>query len=265
MTDSIALKPSIDLNADLGEGFPWDAELLGRVTSANVCCGAHAGDSDSIRETLRIAKANGVVVGAHPGYPDRENFGRKAHAIGAEDVRALVLEQVSALCELADPLGIEIRYIKPHGALYNQAQDDSNLAQGVVEAAHARGLPVVGLPGSHLEVVACQLGVRFVAEGFVDRGYDDRGRLLPRSAPDSVHHLLPAIETQTLAMVGGLRAHASVYEGGARNRSERVSWHASWMRVETLCIHGDRKEALAIADAVRAILSRNGVAVRAFC
>ncbi len=115
---------TIDLNADLGEGMSWDFDLLGLVTSANVSCGAHAGTPEQIAATLAEARRRGVIVGAHPSWPDREGFGRVERSASAEEVESLVLDQVAALKELADPLGVTLRYIKPHGALYNQAMRD---------------------------------------------------------------------------------------------------------------------------------------------
>ena len=124
----------IDLNADLGEGFPWDDDLLDRVTSASLSCGAHAGDVESIRRTLRSAISRGVVVGAHPGFPDREGFGRRERETSRDEAEALVLEQVAALARLAEEVGGVIRFVKPHGAFYNQAQTDPEIASGIVAA-----------------------------------------------------------------------------------------------------------------------------------
>src|SRR4051812_35707267 len=123
---------TIDLNADLGEGCPWDEAILDHVTSANVCCGAHAGDPETILRTLRAARRRGVVVGAHPGYPDREHFGRQERAISRAEVEALVLEQLDDMERWASEVGVPVRFVKPHGALYNQAQRDPEIAAGLV-------------------------------------------------------------------------------------------------------------------------------------
>ena len=125
---------SIDLNADLGEGFPNDRALLDRVTSASICCGAHAGDAATIGETLRLAARAGVVVGAHPGFADRQGFGRRVQSATAGEVEHLILDQVADLKRLADLAGVPIRFVKPHGALYNQAQNDDEIARGVIAA-----------------------------------------------------------------------------------------------------------------------------------
>jgi UPF0271 protein len=187
---------------------------------------------------LRAAAARGVVVGAHPGYADREGFGRREQSMGAADVEALVRGQVAALAELARPIGVPIRFLKPHGALYNQAQRDSAIAAGVVAAALALGLPILGQPVGAVEAEAAALGVRFVAEGFADRRYLPDGRLAPRSEPGAVLTDRGAIAAQVLRLV----------ERG----------------FETLCLHGDNPEAVALADLVREVLDGAGVRVAGF-
>ena len=162
---------SIDLNADLGEGMPWDAGLLRLVTSANVSCGAHAGTPEQIAATLAEAKRRGVVVGAHPSWPDRAGFGRVERSGTAAEVEALVLEQVAALRALADPLGVAIRYIKPHGALYNQAMrlDPGSIpiADGLLVSPRTLDLPLMGQPGTRLEIARpSDSGVRLHPRGF---------------------------------------------------------------------------------------------------
>lgn len=228
----------IDLNADLGEGCPWDDALLARVTSASISCGAHAGDPASILETLRAAQAWGVVVGAHPGFPDREGFGRREQAIAREEVTALVLQQAAALGALADGVGIPVRFLKPHGALYNQAQRDRGVAAGVVQACDTLGWPVLGQPGGEVEAAAREAGVRFVAEGFADRRYRPDGRLVPRTETGAVLDDPGEIEAQVLRLV----------EQG----------------FETLCLHGDHPHSVALADLVRAVLQHAGVEAKGF-
>jgi UPF0271 protein len=230
---------SIDLNADLGEGCPNDRALLRRVTSASVCCGAHAGDPGSIRETLRAASELGVVVGAHPGYPDREGFGRRERTVEADEVEQVILDQVATLRLLADECGVPVRFLKPHGALYNQAQRQDEVARGVAAAASSLELPLLGQPGTILEALARERGIRFVAEGFPDRRYRDDGSLVPRSEPGAVISDLGEIEAQVVRLVA---------EG----------------RVATLCIHGDEPGAVANADRVRLMLDRNRIEARSF-
>ncbi len=230
---------AVDLNADLGEGCPNDRALLELVTSASIGCGAHAGSPDGIRQTLRDARDCGVVVGAHPGYPDREQFGRRERELGAEAVQSLVLEQFSTLSELAAESGVPVRFLKPHGALYNQAQRQSEIARGVLASAVKLGVPLLGQPDTLLERLASAEGVRYIAEGFPDRRYRDDGSLLPRSQPGAILLDPVEIEAQLLRLVAA-------------------------GRIATLCIHGDDPRAVANAERVRRVLERHGITIRSF-
>jgi UPF0271 protein len=230
---------TIDLNADLGEGFPNDGALLAQVTSASVSCGAHAGEVETIRGTLREAKARGVQVGAHPGYPDREGFGRRERSMTAAEVERLILAQFGDLASLAKEVGVTLGFVKPHGALYHQAQRQEKVAEGVVAALQRLGLPVLGQPGSVLETRARAGGVRFIAEGFPDRRYRPDGRLVARSEPDAILHDTAEVEAQVVRLV----------EAGL---------------IQTLCIHGDDPRAVANAGTILAALKRQGVETRRF-
>ncbi len=230
---------AIDLNADLGEGLANDRALLGLVSSASICCGAHAGSVDVIRRTLSDARQRAVVVGAHPGYPDREGFGRRDQKLSRERVEGLISDQVSALGELARETDVSIRYLKPHGALYNQAQREEPIARGVVAAAAALDLPLLGQPGTLVATLCRESGVRYIAEGFPDRRYRDDGSLWPRSEPGAI-----LIEPEELAQ----QVLRLVAEG----------------RVATLCIHGDDPRAVYNAELVRNILTTHGIAIRSF-
>jgi UPF0271 protein len=233
------LHRTIDLNADLGEGFPDDRALLALVTSASVCCGAHAGGSDVIRDTLRAARDCGVVVGAHPGYPDREGFGRRDQEIATDEVATLVFGQLAELSRLARDLGVPIRFLKPHGALYNQAQRQEEIARGVLAAAASLDLALLGQPGTVLEKLARSAGVSYVAEGFPERRYREDGSLVPRSEPDAVMHDPAEIEAQAIRLV----------ESG---------------RIATLCIHGDDPCALGKARLLHLVLEKHGIETRSF-
>jgi UPF0271 protein len=228
----------IDLNADLGEGCPNDRALLELVTSASIGCGAHAGSLEGISRTLCDARECGVVVGAHPGYPDREHFGRREREMSSAAVKDLILEQVSTLSELAIEAGVTVRFLKPHGALYNQAQRQSEIAHGVVAAAVALGIPLLGQPGTPLEGLASAEGVRYIAEGFPDRRYRDDGSLVPRSQPDAL-----------------LRNPAEMEAGVLRLVEDSVA---------TLCIHGDDPKAVENAKLVRGVLEAYGVRIQSF-
>ena len=228
----------IDLNCDLGEGCPFDAELMPLITSANVACGFHAGDPATARTTLALAARHGVQVGAHPSFNDRESFGRRELTRSEEQVFEECVYQVGALAGLARAVGVALVYIKPHGALYNMACRDDAYARPVVRAAEVFGLSVMGLPGSRLEA-ACAGRCGFVAEGFADRRYQPDGSLVPRSRPD--------------AFVEGPDEAVRQAERLLRER-----------KVRTLCVHGDNAQAVQFVRALRAALERQGIAVRKF-
>jgi UPF0271 protein len=243
MTDShehsLHRRAAIDLNADLGEGFPNDRALLGLVTSASIACGVHAGTSATIFRTLRDARSLAVAVGAHPGYADREGFGRREQTLSAPEVQALITDQLRAITTLADQTGAHIAFIKPHGALYNQAQHQLEIAQGVIAAAVEAGMPLLGQPGTLLERLARDRGVRYIAEGFPDRRYRPDGSLVPRTAPNAI-----------------LDDPVEIAAGVLQLLDQR--------RVATLCIHGDHPRAVASAELVRRILERERIAIRGF-
>jgi UPF0271 protein len=228
----------IDVIADLGEGFPNDEALLDLVTSAAISCGAHAGDPDTIRRVLRAARDRNVVVGAHPSYPDREGFGRRDRDMTAGEVGALIREQYAALHRLAVEEGVTIRFLKPHGALYNQAQRQDEPARGVVVAAMALRLPLLGQPGTFLEATARAAGLTFIPEGFPGRRYRSDGSLAPRTEPDAL--LSP------------------------EKLTDNVRALLSPRRVRTLCLHGDHPDVLAKALRLRAILAELAIPIRPF-
>jgi 5-oxoprolinase (ATP-hydrolysing) subunit A len=230
---------AMDLNADLGEGCKSDRELLQRVSSASICCGAHAGDPTSIRLTLRSAADRGVVIGAHPGFADRQGFGRREQVVKAGEVQSMILEQVETLRTLAGEVGLPVRFLKPHGALYNQAQFQEPVARGVLLAVERLGIPLLGQPGTLLERLAKEQGVRYFPEGFPDRRYRAADTLVPRIEPGAVLHDPGEIELQVARLL---------MEG----------------RVATLCVHGDEPGAVANADLIRRVLDHNGIAIRSF-
>jgi UPF0271 protein len=230
---------AIDLNADLGEGYPNDRALLGLVTSASICCGAHAGSPETIRQTLKDAKALGISVGAHPGYCDRASFGRRDQTMTAQEVHALLSDQLRTISALAAQAGARIAFLKPHGALYNQAQHQAEIAQGVIAASAESRLTLLGQPGTLLERLARERGIRFIPEGFPDRRYRADGSLLPRTAPGAF------VDDPGLIAASVVRL---LYES----------------EVATLCIHGDDPRAVANAELVRQVLERERIAIRGF-
>jgi UPF0271 protein len=226
----------IDLNADLGEGAGFDAELMALVTSANVCCGAHAGSPTVAAETLQLAREHGVAVGAHPGYPDREHFGRRELELPEYELWAECTFQIGGLVGLSIGEDAPVRYVKPHGALYNQACRDPVVARAVVAAAVVFDLPVIGLPDSAL---ASEAITPFIPEGFADRRYRPDGSLVPRTEPDAfVHDPDEAVK--------------------------QVEWLIREKGVRTICVHGDNPQAVAFAKAVREALLARGFVLKAF-
>lgn len=247
----------IDLNADVGESFGrWtlgdDAALCGAVTSVNIACGFHAGDPDVMRQTLAAARAAGVAVGAHPGFADLRGFGRREVTLSPSELEDLVLYQVGALAALARAEGLTLAHVKPHGALYNMASRDEDVAAAVARAVHwaDRSLTLVGLAGSVLLAAGRRLGVSVAAEAFADRGYLSNGALAPRSLAGAL------ISDPSIAASRAVRI--------VRDRSvESLDGSPIPVQADTLCVHGDTPDALAIARAVRSALESSGVTVAA--
>ena len=228
----------VDLNCDLGEGCGADAAVMPLITSANVACGFHAGDPATARTALDLAAQHNVTVGAHPGYPDRASFGREEQALDEAAVFELCLFQVGALAGLALATGRPLRYLKPHGALYNQACRDDAFARPVVHAARHLGLPILALPGSRLEALSRGM-CGFFAEGFADRRYQPDGSLVPRSRPDAFVYDVAEAVTQ-------------------------AEWLLRERGVRSLCVHGDNPAALTFVQTLRQALLDRGHTLRAF-
>lgn len=239
------------LNADMGESFgPWvmglDHEVMPHVDLANVACGFHASDPDVIRMTVRLAKRHGVTVGAHPAYPDMVGFGRRSMACSAEEVENLVLYQVGALAGVCRAEGLEVGYVKPHGALYNDMMRDPDILEAVMRALTAfdARLPLMVMatrdPSATLEL-AERHGVTLWFEAFADRAYDAEGRLVSRREPGAVHHDPETIVDQARRIAGGEPLTAS---DGTR----------LVLAADTLCVHGDNAESIAAIQAIREAL-----------
>ena len=243
----------IDLNADLGEGYgPWvmgeDALMLDCVTSANIACGGHAGDPETMFRTLRLAAERGVRVGAHPGFADREGFGRRVIPMLVGEVARMVAAQVGALMALARLAGTEVRYVKPHGALGNLAAADGAVANAIVEAVQAidSTLAVLAISGTRLEQAARAQGLTVRSEIFADRAYLPNGQLVPRGQPGAVLH--DATEAAD-RLIGYLKS----------GRMPVVGAEPIELRADSICVHGDNAESLAMARMVRARLEAEGV------
>lgn len=239
---------SIDLNADLGEGAPSDAPLLAIITSANIASGGHAGDEGTMRQTVRLALARGVGIGAHPSYPDREGFGRRALDLPHEVLVVSLAGQIDRLARVAREEGTALAHVKAHGALYNIAVDDHEVARAIGEAVRAvdRGLLVVALAGSRMAGVLRGMGIRTVEEAFIDRAYTAEGRLVSRDHPGALI---------TDPRHAAARAVRLVREGVVAS----IDGADLPVRAETLCIHADTPGSPGIAAAVRAALEASGV------
>jgi len=242
---------SIDLNVDLGEGFPHDAELLAYASSVNVACGWHAGDPLTMRRVTSEAIRRGVAIGAHPSFPDRKNFGRTAMVLPPEEVYAGVQYQVGAHAAVVAGLSGRVTHVKPHGALYNQAEEDPDLARAIVHAIRDLDpdLAVFGLAGGQLVRIAREEGLVAIEEGFVDRAYTPAGKLVPRSKPNAVLSSDDEACRQAISMVCDGRVRAC---------------DGSWIQVsaQTLCLHGDGEHAVTFAQRIRDALSISNIAVR---
>jgi UPF0271 protein len=247
---------SIDLNCDLGESFGRytlgeDAAMLDIVSSANVACGMHAGDPPVMQRTVALAAAKGVAVGAHPGYPDLQGFGRRAMALTDEALTAYLLYQIGALAAFTRAQGVRLTHVKPHGALYNTAAQDPAVATAVATAVAAfdGDLVVVTLPGAALARAARAEGLRVAREGFADRAYTEAGALVPRGEPGAVIHDPAEAAARAVRMV-------------TQGEVEAITGSVIPMPIETLCVHGDTPGAAQIAAQLRAALEAAGVDVR---
>lgn len=249
---------AIDLNCDCGESFgPWtlgdDEGILRHVTSANIACGGHAGDPLVMRRTVVICRELGVAVGAHPGYPDLQGFGRRALPLSPPEVEATVLAQLGALYAIARAEGVALRHVKPHGALYNVAAVTPAVAEAIARAVAGfdRGLILVGLAGSQLVAAGEAAGLRVAREAFADRGYSADGTLLPRGTPGALIHEPADNLAQALGII--VDGQVSAPDGAAVP-----------VAADTICLHGDTPGAAARAAQLRAGLEAAGVLVRAF-
>lgn len=242
----------IDLNADLGEGCANDEALLQLVSSANIACGFHAGDAQTLRQSIRWALQYGVAIGAHPSFPDRENFGRTRMQLPPETVYAQVVYQLGAVAAMARAEGGVMVHVKPHGMLYNQAAIEPALAEAIARAVKAvdPALRLVGLAGSELIRAGEKLGLATRHEVFADRGYQADGTLVPRGQPGALIEDDEQALTQTLDMV---RHH--------RVRTLEGTWAA--VQAETVCLHGDGEHALSFARTLRERFAVEGINVSA--
>ena len=249
---------TIDLNADCGESFgPWrmgdDAAILDIVTSANIACGFHAGDPDTMLETLRLARERGVGVGAHPGFDDRQGFGRRVLPLKPDEITRMVAYQIGAMIGMARLAGVEVRHVKAHGALSNHASVHAPTADAIARAVHAVDptLVLLAVAKTELERAGREQGLDVACEIFADRAYRPDATLVPRSEPNAMVHDAAEAAQRVVRMV---EESAIVAEDGTRVPTD----------IHSICVHGDGPNAIAVARAVREALEARGLSLRPF-
>ncbi|MDK9720159.1 MAG: LamB/YcsF family protein [Rhodospirillales bacterium] len=238
----------LDLNADVGEGMAADEALLGIVTSASIACAAHAGDEASMRAAIDLCLKHGVGIGAHPGYADRANFGRMPHALPPQDIAALVADQTRLLMRLTGEAGGRVMHVKPHGALSNQAMADRDIARAIAQgiASASPDLIFLAPSGSAMVSAGREMGLKVVEEIFADRAYDRQGFLVPRSQAGAVLHDPSLVAERTLFWL-------------KTGRMKALSGKEIPLPGQSVCLHGDTAEAVAIAQTLRHRLLAEGV------
>jgi UPF0271 protein len=246
---------SIDINSDLGEGAGTEMALMPLITSANIACGGHAGNENTMRTTVELAMRHKVAIGAHPGYPDRERFGRVPMDIPDRELIESIRRQIESLVAVASRLGARLTHVKAHGALYNQSERNTTIARNVIFAIQAatggHELVIVAPPGSAMLKEASGMGMKVAREGFVDRAYEPDGTLQSRSIPGSV---------LTDPADAARQALSFVKNGGVAS----VDGSFLKLAVDTLCVHGDTPGAPEIAQAVRDAFAKAKVKVAPF-
>ncbi|MBI5962584.1 MAG: LamB/YcsF family protein [Chloroflexi bacterium] len=236
----------IDLNCDLGESAGNDEVIMPHITSANIACGFHAGNAGIMRATVRLARRYGVNVGAHPGWNDRRNFGRVEMNIPADEVEAIIFEQIDTLAQIAKEEGVALTHVKPHGALYNQAATDRGLADAIARAVKRFSVDMilVGLAGSGLCEAGLEAGIKVAGEGFPDRAYNPDGTLMSRSKQGAVIESPEEVAMNAVKLI-----------------REGILFGERRVFVDTLCLHGDNKRAVENAILLREVLTKNGIEV----
>lgn len=235
----------IDFNCDMGEGIGNDAAIMPFISSANIACGYHAGNVETIIETVLLAKKYGVAIGAHPSFPDRENFGRTEMELPCEKVYELVTLQIAFLKEISNIAEIQLSHVKPHGALYNMAARDPLLAKTIAQAVKDidESLVVFGLSGSALINEAKKMGLKTASEVFADRTYQDDGSLTPRSQPNALIEDVEEGVSQVLQMI-------------TDGTVTTITGKTIPLVAETICIHGDGENAVEFAKRVQEAIKR---------
>lgn len=249
---------SIDLNSDLGEGYGvWpmgnDTDMLGIVTSANIACGGHAGDAETMFATLTQARANGVTVGAHPGYADKPGFGRRVIPMSAGEIERMVATQIGALMGAAAVVGVPVTYVKAHGALANLGADDPGVATAIARATRAvsRNLALLAISGTELEPAGLAAGLQVFSEIFADRAYLPNGRLVPRSHPNAMIHDVDAAAKRLVAFLDC-------------GQMPTLDGPMVALVAHSICVHGDSPGAVQMAGHIRTTLGFSGITLSPF-
>ncbi len=247
---SIHLGMKMDLNCDMGEGMSTDALIMPFISSANIACGGHTGDASTMHETILMAKKYQVAVGAHPSYPDRENFGRKEMHLSDDVLYHEVSKQIHTIKKIAEEEHTVLHHVKPHGALYNTAAKNTQVAETIAKAIYDidPALKVYGLPNSIFEKICKEKGLHFIGEGFADRTYSEDGSLTPRSMPNALITDTAASIEQAMEMV-------------RKGMVQTTSGACIPMPVKTICIHGDGQHAIAFAKALHATFKQHKIAI----
>lgn len=242
---------SIDINCDMGEGIGNDAALMPLISSANIACGYHAGDEQTMKETVRLAIAHGASIGAHVSFPDKENFGRSEMMLPAEEIYKLVQDQLYLLRSVTSPYSVSIHHVKPHGALYNMSAREADLAKIIAKAVYDfdPSLILMGLSGSHSITEAKAIGIRTASEVFADRRYEENGSLRSRSLPGAMVEDEDSSLQQVLQMISGTV----------------TAWSGKIIPVaaDTICIHGDGAHAVEFATRINQTLKSHSIDIKA--
>lgn len=244
------MKQWVDLNCDLGEGCTTDEAIMPYISSANIACGYHAGDVDTIKQTLAFAKQYNVAIGAHPSYPDRANFGRKEMDLPIQEIKSLVIEQVRLVQSLVAAMGLSLHHVKPHGALYNKAAKDEATAIAIAEAVYAidPSLILFGLANSESGKAAKKIGLQFYNEVFADRTYTDQGQLTPRTEAnamittdeEAIRQVMQMLQEETVTATNGKRIP---------------------IQADTICIHGDGEHAVSFAKQINTLIKHSNIKI----
>jgi UPF0271 protein len=244
------MKQWVDLNCDLGEGCTTDAEIMPFISSANIACGYHAGNEEIIKQTVLLAKKFNVAIGAHPSYPDKANFGRKEMDLPLQEIKDLVIKQIQIVKKIAAETGRSLHHVKPHGALYNQAARNINIATIIAEAVIEvdASLVLFGLANSESGKAAVKVGLNFYNEVFADRTYTDEGQLTPRTSPnamittdeEAIQQVMQMLQEETVTSTNG----------------KIIS-----IQADTICIHGDGEHALSFAEQINTLIKKSNIKI----